>query len=158
MSNYKIVKENDKLNFVSINLEKETILLNEGYRKISDENFSFVYDIEVINLSEYSKKKPLVNGNNDFFYVVMQDSYINYNFFNVTVEFESHFGQNNSRITVFLENTETNKKGRVDRKNQGEAVRIYIGPDYQKWAKQNFKPGDLMKVEVFPNATIRLSK
>jgi hypothetical protein len=57
MSNYKIVKENDKLNFVSINLEKETILLNEGYRKISDENFSFVYDIEVINLSEYSKKK-----------------------------------------------------------------------------------------------------
>jgi hypothetical protein len=60
MSNYKIVKENDKLNFVSINLEKETILLNEGYRKISDENFSFVYDIEVINLSEYSKKKNLL--------------------------------------------------------------------------------------------------
>jgi hypothetical protein len=158
MSNYKIVNENDKFNFISITLEEKTKLLNDGYRKISDENFSLVYQIEDVLIFNLKNNLTLDTVKQVVFDVQMPKSYIHQPFFNVGVEYARNFGVHRSELNVLFDEDKKNKVGWVDRKNQGNGVRIHIHKKYVEWAKLNFKPGDLMKVEVLPNTTIRLSK
>jgi hypothetical protein len=88
----------------------------------------------------------------------MPESYINQPFFNVGVNYTSNFGVHRSELNVLFDDDKKNIVGWVDRKNQGSGVRIHINKEYVEWAKLNFKTGENMKVEIFPNATIRLSK
>jgi hypothetical protein len=158
MSNYKIVKESDKLNFVSITLEEETGLLNDGYRKISDENFSFVYQIEDVLIDSLKNNLTLDTVKQNVFDVQMPKSYINQPFFNVGVNYASNFGAHKSELNILFDDDKKNIVGWVDRKNQGNGVRIHIHKEYNEWTELNFKPNDLMKVEILSNTRIRLSK
>jgi hypothetical protein len=153
MSNYKIVKESDKLNFVSITLEEETGLLIDGYRKISDENFSFVYNNDCI-IAKHEKIKSIQKVD-----VVMAKTYITQPFFNISTKFEHFFGPHNSQINIFIGESDESIVRHIDRTTQTTgAPRIYVGPEYKFWAEQNFVIGEIMTVEVFSNASIRLSK
>ncbi len=152
MSIYKIVNENDKLNFMSITLEEKTRLLADGYRKLSDENFSFVYNNDCL-IANNEKIKSIKKVD-----VVMTETYIKQPFFNIRKKFEHYFGPHNSPINVFIGESDESIVCQIDRNaNTSGAPRVYIGMEYHAWAEQNFEIGEIMTVEILPNATIRLT-
>jgi hypothetical protein len=154
MLNCKIVRENDKLNFESITLEEKSRLLADGNRKLSDEIFSFVYDFSDIIKSNNESNQPIAEIE-----VVMAKTYITQPFFNISINFEHFFGPHNSILNVFIEESDERIVCHIDRNAQTSgAPRIYLGQEYKVWAEQNFVIGEIMTVEVFSNATIRLSK
>jgi len=96
---------------------------------------------------------------NIIFEVEIKPTYFKQPFFNIKKKYDSYFGKDCSELSIILENSNKIITKHVDRTtNLSHAPRIYVGMDYLKWIQNNFKVGDYMKVEVLPNATIRLSK
>ena len=115
-----------------------------------------------LNINSNSINKPTkdIVGEIIEIKVKMTQTYLNKSFFNIPKCYGENFGSNNSQIDVLIGDSTTAISCRVDRTtNSSRAPRIYIPDNYYKiWVQQNFKIDDDMKVEILPNATIKLTK
>jgi hypothetical protein len=92
------------------------------------------------------------------FNILLGQAYYNQGFFNVAREQSNLFGTDNSIIEIQLgANADTTIQGYINRTaNKNGTPRIMGGKELRNWIKENFKPNDVMKVDVISPIAIRL--
>lgn len=106
------------------------------------------------------KQNTIENIEKNNFIVTIGQAYYNDGFFNVRVKNSELFGKDKSPINIQLgENSDKIITGYVNRTaNNNATPRIMAGFEYTKWIKENFKQGDIFRVEMINSAFIKLSK
>ena len=95
------------------------------------------------------------------FEVKLGQAYFNKGFFNVNQEYSELFGIANQVIQIHLVATGQTDLifGYVNRTaNPNGSPRIMAGKDLTSWIQNNYKLGDIMKVEVIDDISIRILK
>ena len=106
------------------------------------------------------KQNNVENIEEKNFIVTIGQAYYNDGFFNVRVKNSELFGKDKSPIKIQLgNNSDKIIAGYVNRTaNNNGTPRIMAGFEYTKWIKENFKQGDIFKVEMINSAFIKLTK
>ena len=87
-------------------------------------------------------------------------AYYNQGFFNVSKAHNEKFGIDKSLIKIQIgENPEDTIQGYINRTaNSNGTPRIMGGKVLTEWIKKHYKQGDLMKIDILSNDSIKLNK
>ena len=91
--------------------------------------------------------------------ISLGQAYYNQGFFNIGVEFSPMIGPDNATIDIQLgSNADKTIQGYINRTaNRNGTPRIMGGKELKKWIKSNFKPNDILKVDIISPIAVRLS-
>jgi hypothetical protein len=92
--------------------------------------------------------------------VKIGEAYYNQGFFNIQSKYSELFSKNHFEpIKIQIE--ENNSEiiiGTIYRTHNSNQTRIKAGIEYKKWIQENFKMGDIFKVEIIEKGFIKLKK
>ncbi|WAC14771.1 GIY-YIG nuclease family protein [Dyadobacter pollutisoli] len=90
--------------------------------------------------------------------ILLGQAYFNQGFFNVGREHSELFGADNAIIDIQLGSSgDTTILGYINRTaNKNGTPRIMGGKELRDWIKNNFKPNDIMKVDIISPIAVRL--
>ena len=94
------------------------------------------------------------------FEIILGIAYYNQGFFNVSKAHNEKFGIDKSLIKIQIgENPEDTIQGYINRTaNSNGTPRIMGGKVLTEWIKKHYKQGDLMKIDILSNDSIKLNK
>jgi hypothetical protein len=97
---------------------------------------------------------------NIHFEIILGIAYYNQGFFNVSKAHNEKFGIDKSLIKIQIgENPEDTIQGYINRTaNSNGTPRIMGGKVLTEWIKKHYKQGDLMKIDILSNDSIKLNK
>lgn len=92
------------------------------------------------------------------FEISLGQTYFNQGFFNVSREYSSLFGSDNTNIDIHLgENIDKPLQGYINRTaNKNGTPRIMGGKELKNWIIKNYKLNELLQVEIISPVAIRL--
>jgi len=86
---------------------------------------------------------------NPSFTLIVEKTYYNSGFFNISVKYEKYFGSNNEDIEILCENNPKSIIGKINRTaNKNETPRIMGGKDLRCWFKENSQEMGEIEVEI----------
>jgi len=100
------------------------------------------------------------NFTTDTIEVILWPAYYNQGFFNVRRRNSDRFGKDQEIIRILLgDNSDNIINGVIDRKaNSNGTPRIRGRKELTEWIQSNFKPGDILLVDIISPVSIRLRK
>lgn len=92
--------------------------------------------------------------------IVLHPTYYKKGFFNIVKDYSALFATNNVPIEINLHGKESYRMyGYINRTaNKNGTPRIMGGKSLSVWIQNNFKQGEIMKLEVLTPVSIRLSE
>lgn len=90
--------------------------------------------------------------------IALGQAYYNQGFFNVVRDYSQMFGADKASIDIQLGlNADQTIQGYINRTaNKNGTPRIMGGKELRNWVKKNFKPNDIMKVDIISPIAVRL--
>ncbi len=111
-------------------------------------------------LIKIKNKMETKNQKTKTFEVKLGIAYYNQGFFNVSQKNSDDFGADKTIIEIQLgDNSTNNIQGYINRTaNPNGTPRIMGGKSLSDWIQKNYKQGDILKVDILTNVSIRLNK
>lgn len=93
------------------------------------------------------------------FKLVLQKTYYNMGFFNVTVDFDNYVRKTEGAVTLELVNTGQKIKAKINRHANGNGTARIMGTVVLKdWFQRNFQEMEIIDVDLSSKDLIRLGK
>jgi hypothetical protein len=154
-----------------LKIRKMKKLTELGFKKAgkwSFENNLFQYELNenyttkniLHSLIIENKEKIMGKKHKEEIIVKIGEAYYNQGFFNIQSKYSGLFSKNHFEpIKIQIE--ENNNEiiiGEIYKSQNSNQTRIKAGVEYTKWIQNNFKMGDIFKVEIIEKGFIKLKK
>jgi hypothetical protein len=112
------------------------------------------------NLIQISYPNTLKRNRIGTFEVILGQAYYNQGFFNIKKRYSDQFGADKSIIEIRLgDNPKNAIQGYINRTaNNNGTPRVMMGKEYTEWIKKNFKPNDILIVDILSAVSLRLNE